>query len=241
MPTLAVIFAHPDDETFATGATLARCAAGGVRTALYVATDGDAGKSSGIAVASREELGALRRRELAAACAILGVPVVRHGGHPDGALGTVDADALIGELVDFLREQRPDVVVTFGPEGAPTGHRDHQAISRAATAAFFLAGLASAYPAQLAGGRGPHRARRLYYVSWDPPMPERNVHQAGLPIAARIDTRPWLDTKRRAFDAHRTQHMHRDQFEATLRDDEPFALASGRQPRDVVDDLFEGV
>ena len=237
MPTLAALFAHHDDETFATGATLARCAAARVPTALYVATDGDAGRSSGVAVVSREELGALRRAELAAACAVLGIGVVRHGGHPDGALAGVDPDRLTGELVDFLREHRPDVVITFGPEGAPTGHRDHVAISRAATAAFFLAGLASAYP----GARPAHRARRLYYASWDPPMPSGNVHQAGLPVAARIDARPWLDTKRRAFAAHRTQHVHREQFEATLRDDEAFALASGAQPRAVVADLFEGL
>ena len=67
MRSLVAVFAHPDDETFAIGGTLARYAGEGVRCSLYCATDGDAGRSSGIPVSSRAELGALRRRELHAA------------------------------------------------------------------------------------------------------------------------------------------------------------------------------
>ena len=66
------------------------------------------------------------------------------------ACTTPDPDIVIGEIVALLRRERPDVVITFGPEGAPTQHRDHRAISRLATAAFLLAGTASAFPEQLA-------------------------------------------------------------------------------------------
>jgi LmbE family N-acetylglucosaminyl deacetylase len=52
MRTLAAVFAHPDDETFATGGALAKYAKTGTRVALYSATDGDAGRSSGIPVGS---------------------------------------------------------------------------------------------------------------------------------------------------------------------------------------------
>ncbi|HEU4722653.1 MAG TPA: PIG-L family deacetylase, partial [Gemmatimonadaceae bacterium] len=123
MRALAAVFAHPDDETFATGGTLAKHADAGARVSLYCATDGDAGRASGIPFSSREELGRIRRAELLEACARLGVHAVEHGGHSDGALNAADPDVVIGQIVAFLRRERPQVVLTFGPEGAPTGHR----------------------------------------------------------------------------------------------------------------------
>ena len=242
--TLAAIFAHPDDETFAIGGTLARYSAAGVRCVLYCATDGDAGRSSGIAVPSREALGQLRRAELVAAARALGVAALRHGGHADGALGSVDVDQLIGEVVAFLREHRPDVVLTFGPEGAPTAHRDHRAIARAATAAFFLAGMEHAYPEQLADGRQPHRAARLYYVTWEPPPAEGIPVPRGLAPDARLPLDgALLGAKERAYAEHRTQHEFRARFEElALKPVELYHLASGTpQPQRLVDDLFAGL
>jgi len=240
---LAAVFAHPDDETFACGATLARYAAAGVRCDLLCATDGDAGKASGVSVGSREELGRLRRAELHEAARRLGVGRVHTLGLPDGALGAGDQDELVGEFVRFLRETRPQVVVTFGPEGAPNAHRDHRAISRAATAAFFLAGLPTAFAAQLDDGLAPHAPRRLYYTSWEPPTPTSAVRHHAVPLTARLDARPWNDAKRAAFELHRTQHALRDKFEAqAMADHEAYALAAGEpQPAPIVDDLFAGL
>ena len=239
--TLAAVFAHPDDETFAMGATLPRYAAVGIALHLLAATDGDGGRASGIAVGSREELGRLRRAELHEAARRLGVRTVTSLGHPDGGLPAVDADRLVGEVVRFLRAHRPEVVVTFGPEGAPNLHRDHRAISRAATAAFFLAALPTAYLEQLAEGLAPHAARRLFYDAWEPGAGALAAHS--VPVTARLDAAPWDDAKRAAFDAHRTQHEFRDRFEEiAMRDDESFALAAGvPQPRALVEDLFEGL
>ena len=207
--TLAAVFAHPDDETFAMGATLPRYAAAGVALHLLAATDGDGGRASGIAVASREELGRLRRAELHEAARRLGVRTVTSLGHPDGGLPAVDADLLVGEVVRFLRARRPDVVVTFGPEGAPNLHRDHRAISRAATAAFFLAALPTAYPEQLAEGLRPHAARRPDVVVTFGPEGAPNLHRdhraisraataafflAALPTAYPEQLAEWLAT-----------------------------------------------
>src|SRR3712207_2572578 len=132
MPSIAGVFAHPDDETFSIGGTIAKYAARGVRWDLFCATDGDAGRSSGVPVGSRAELGALRRNELIAAARLLGVrgEIVARG-YPDGGLAEVQPDQLVGDVVQFLRVARPDVVVTFGPEGAPNAHRDHREIGRA--------------------------------------------------------------------------------------------------------------
>jgi LmbE family N-acetylglucosaminyl deacetylase len=241
MRRASAIFAHPDDESFSIGGTIVKYAARGVRWDLFCATDGDAGRSSAVPVSSREELAALRRNELIAAARLLGVRgeiVARR--YPDGRLAEVDPDQLVGDIAEFLRDVRPDIVITFGPEGAPNLHRDHRAISRAATAAFHLAALPTAYPEQQ---RPTHAAGRLFYVTWPPPGPGSPYTVHGVPATARIDVRQELETKRRAFLVHATQRDLMGRFEQlALTDEEWYALAAGRpQPGEVIADLFDGV
>ena len=239
---LACVFAHPDDETFATGGTLAKLAAAKVRIDLFCATDGDAGKNSGIPVSSRIELAARRRAELAAAAQILGIASLSTPGHGDGILRDVDPDRLVGEIVFFLRRHRPDIVLTFGPEGAPTQHRDHRAISRAATAAYFLAALPTEYADQMREVQ-PHQATRLYYCAWEPPTPGSELMTLSLTATCCVDVGAFLETKRAAFLAHATQRQHEARFEELgMRPTERFALAAGApQRRFVTDDLFDGL
>jgi len=226
MERLTAVFAHPDDETFATGGTIARYASEGVHCSLYCATDGDAGRSSGIPVSSPAELGALRRAELRAACDVLGIRTLVSGGHPDGALQDVNPDVVMGEIVALLRRERPEVVITFGPEGAPTRHRDHRAISRLATAAFLLAGTTTAFPEQLADGLAPHRPRELWYSTWQQPAPGDDPSTEGQPIDITLDVTEWLAVKSAAFETHRTQHVHRANFERlAMRDREYYFVA----------------
>ena len=231
MQRLTAVFAHPDDETFATGGTIARYSAEGVHCSLYCATDGDAGRSSGIPVSSRAELGVLRRAELQAACDVLGIHALVSGGHPDGGLHDVTPDLVIGEIVALLRRERPEVVITFGPEGAPTQHRDHRAISRLATSAFLLAGTATAFPEQLADGLTPHRPAELWYSTWMKPAPGDDPATEGQPIDITVDVTDWLTVKSAAFEAHRTQHVHRANFERlAMREKEYYFVASRGRP-----------
>jgi LmbE family N-acetylglucosaminyl deacetylase len=152
----------------------------------------------------------------------------------------VEPDQLIGDIVGFLREVKPDVVITFGPEGAPNAHRDHRAISRAATAAFYLAALPTAYPEQQ---RPTHAAARLFYVTWPPPGADSPYPTYGVPATARIEVRRELETKRRAFLVHATQQTLMDRFERLgLTEAEWYALAGGRrQAQDMISDLFDGL
>jgi LmbE family N-acetylglucosaminyl deacetylase len=242
MRGLTAVFAHPDDETFAIGGTLARYSGDGVRCSLYCATDGDAGRSSGIPVSSPAELGALRREELRSASRILGIDSIEHGGHRDGALAAADPELVMEQIVRVLRRDRPAVVVTFGPEGAPTRHRDHRAISRLATAAVLLAGTSTAYTDHLAEGLSPHRADRLCYVTWPSPPPGFEPDTQGQPIGISVPVQQWLRRKQEAFEAHRTQHEHRSHFERlALTDDEHFFVAVGRPAPPGATDLFDGL
>jgi LmbE family N-acetylglucosaminyl deacetylase len=242
MRSLTALFAHPDDETFAIGGTLARYAGDGVRCSLYCATDGDAGRSSGIPVSSRAELGVIRRAELEAACAALGVSTLERGGFPDGALAAADPDRVMSDIVALLRRERPQVVLTFGPEGAPTGHLDHKAICRLATSAVLLAGTTTAFPEQLEAGLTPHRPQRLCYVTWPVPAPGEAPRKEGQPRQLCIPVAPWHPRKLDAFFAHRTQLDHEAYFRReAMPATEDYFVALGTPAPSGADDLFAGL
>jgi len=239
---IACVFAHPDDETFCVGGIIAKYADAGHRIDLFCATNGDAGKNAGVPVSSRQELAELRKAELAAAARVLGIASVETPGYGDGALGTLDPTPIIGHIVAFIRRHQPDVILTFGPEGAPTGHRDHSAISRATTAAFFLAELATQYPEQIAHGLRPHRPARLFYQSWSYPMADPRLNLEPVPPTVVIDVRAWRHRKIAAFQAHATQQLSAKAFESTLVGEERLAFAAGvPQPRAEITDLFDGL
>ncbi len=240
---LSAVYAHPDDETFSGGGTFAKYAAGGARMTLYCATDGDAGKTSSLGPMPKADLGRIRRAELCAAASALGFAFVESAGHPDGGLGGVDQQVLIGEMVRHFRRERPQVVVTFGPEGAPNTHPDHRVVSRAATAAFFLAGNASAFAEQLVGGLSIHAPARLFYVAWPAPAPDAVLKTLSVPATVRIDVRTHRTAELAAWRAHVSQHALQQRFDETAAtDDEYFALAAGvTQPAAMMDDFFAGL
>ena len=239
-PSIGCIFSHPDDETFCVGGIVAKYAAAGHEVHLWCATDGDAGKNAGVPVSSREELAALRRRELGDAARILGISSVELGGYRDGGVARADAATLVGDLVGFIRRRRPTVILTFGPEGAPTGHADHTATSRVATAAFFLSGRATSHPDQ---NLAPHRAARLYFHAWDFPLAEKRLKLESVPGTARIDVRAFKQQKSAAFAAHQTQQGSTGVFfSSAFPDVEVLAFAAGvPQPSPIVDDVFAGL
>jgi LmbE family N-acetylglucosaminyl deacetylase len=166
-PRLLAVFAHPDDETFCAGGTLAKYAAAGWELMAVSATRGQAGQIRDPLVATRRTLGQVREREFYAACEQLGVRHARVLDYMDGTLQDVDPDELAGVVVQIIRAFRPDVVITFGPDGA-YGHPDHIAIGAATTRAFELAGSPRHFPEQLVAGRRPHRPAQLYH-SYFPP------------------------------------------------------------------------
>jgi LmbE family N-acetylglucosaminyl deacetylase len=156
------IFAHPDDETFCVGGTLAKYVTGGAEAMVVSFTRGEAGQIRNAALASRRTLGDHRTAELAHACEALGVQHVRCLDFGDGKLKSVPQETLVRAAVSLIREFRPHIVFTFDETGA-YGHPDHIAVSLAATAACYAAGDPAQFPEQVAQGLLPHKPDRLYH------------------------------------------------------------------------------
>jgi LmbE family N-acetylglucosaminyl deacetylase len=150
------VFAHPDDEVFCAGGTMARAAEAGAETMIVSATRGERGQIRDAAAATRRTLGAVRERELHAAAAELGVQRVRVLAYPDGTLPD-HRSSLGAAIADIIRQFDPDTVITFGADGG-YGHPDHVAISELTTEAF---------EAQV---RDHSRGQRLYHAVF-PPRP----------------------------------------------------------------------
>jgi LmbE family N-acetylglucosaminyl deacetylase len=128
------LFAHPDDEVFCVGGTIARAAAAGAETAIVSLTRGEAGQIRDSTVATRRTLGATRAAELVGAAAALGVPTVDCLDLGDGNLARLPSGELVAQVRSALARFAPDVVVTFGDDGG-FGHPDHMASSFATLAA----------------------------------------------------------------------------------------------------------
>lgn len=165
---LLAVLAHPDDESLGFGGTLAKYAAEGVETYLITATRGERGRFGSLGKgADPVEVARAREAELRAAAAVLGIREVSILGYSDGAVDQVDATTAIRAVVSHIRRIQPDVVVTFGPEGA-YGHPDHVAISQLTTAATICAadcGYRAGDGSQQVS-LPPHRVTKLHYLAW---------------------------------------------------------------------------
>ena len=163
-PTLLAVFAHPDDEAFGTGGTLAKYAAEGFQVYLVTATRGEAGQISEANLATSANLPFVREQELRCACGAYGIHPPVFLDYVDGQLTIVHQGQAVGKLVRIIRDLRPQVLVTFGPDGI-YGHYDHIAVHRWATIAVELAADPGCFPDQLAGSCQLHRVSKLYYRS----------------------------------------------------------------------------
>jgi len=185
---LLAVHAHADDETITMGATLAQCADRGIRTAVLCCTDGQLATIYAPDMpeeSTRPRLGEIRRAELRAACAILGVDEVHFLGYRDSGMAGEESnndpasfwraplDEAIAAVVAQVRAFRPHVVVTYDANGA-YGHPDHIQTHRATVLAVEAAYLAKLYPS--AGE--PWRVSKLYYTAFPARAARRAVDLA---------------------------------------------------------------
>ena len=202
---LLLVFAHPDDESVFAAGLACHTLAGGGRVALCTATPGDRGKVGDPPICARERLGAVRQAELMAACAEIGIATVRVLGYPDRGLASAPADTIRRQLVELIRAARPQVVVTFDPNGTNL-HPDHVAISRFTSDAVAAAGDSRWFSELGAAHATPRLLWSLPVRPWELLRGTAPGLEPGVDVA--LDVSAFVARKEAALKAHRTQHQN---------------------------------
>ncbi len=173
-PCLLTVHAHPDDESEFGAGSVVRYHRAGTRTVLVCCTDGGEGRVPNPDISSvddRTDVIVMRREELRRAAAIVGYDEVVLLGYPDsGAVDRVDRpascfaelplDEEVVRVVEVIRHERPQVVVTYSDDQRAYPHPDHIRAHEVAVRAFDAAGVASAWP----HAGPPWQPSKLYYT-----------------------------------------------------------------------------
>jgi len=192
------IFAHPDDEVFRCGGTLALLANSGVQVWILCLTSGQAGSCGTPPICTPEELGEVRKQELRCSCKTLGLekPIILD--FSDGELeytSQAEMENLIQEYVERIHSQ---IIITWPLDGL-SGHPDHRTVSARTTQVF-----TRMMPVE------KEYLKSLYYLA----VPQSIAAALGMnslsalpdeTISVEMDVRTVLDRKMAAIDCHRTQ------------------------------------
>jgi len=262
------VLAHPDDESLGLGGTLARYAREGVETYVVCATRGERGRFGDAPERPAPEVvGEVREAELRAAAQVLGVRDVMLLDYMDGDLDRAEPTEAVARIAHLIRRIRPQVVVTFGPEGA-YGHPDHIAISQ-----FSGAAIAAASDPDYRGNGAPldtqpHGVAKFYYMIWPPSkwaayqaafkdlktvvdgVERRATPWPDWVLTTIVDTNPYWRIAWDAINCHRTQLTIYDKLRG-LSEDQHRVLWGSQEfyrvfsrvngGRKLETDLFEGL
>jgi mycothiol S-conjugate amidase len=232
---ILTVHAHPDDESSKGAGTIAKYAAAGAHTVLVCATDGAAGDILNPAMdldEVKDNLPAVRMKELERATEIIGYREVIHLGYKDSGMPETpanedpacfwraDLDEAIGRLVEIVRRTKPQVIVTYGDDQQGYPHPDHLRVHDISLPAFDLAGDPS-YRPDLGD---PWEPKKLYYTAWsrqrmvamhekflelgmESPFGDRFLNRPSQDerITTKIDVSEHMDVRRNALLAHATQ------------------------------------
>lgn len=257
---LLSVHAHPDDEASKGAPTVARYHAEGVRTVLVCCTGGEEGDLQNPSLREpgqpfhgltpeqeKAMLAELRPSELAASAAAIGFDETIMLGYRDSGMAEspsnenpesfhqADLDEAVGRLVEIIRHERPQVILTYGDDQSIYPHPDHLRVHDISVPAFDRAGDPDWYPE--AGT--PFQPSKLYYTTWSMSRMVA-VHEALLRlrgaspydekwldrpnqddrITTRLHVRPTLGARTAALRAHATQVDPTEAFWFGLSDDE---------------------
>lgn len=238
--TIVLFHAHPDDESIATGGTIARAAADGHRVVLVFATRGECGEVSDGFLVDGETLGQRREKETLASAEILGAARVEFlGYHDSGMIGEptnddpacfwqADIDQAAGRLAEILRDENADVLTVYDDHGG-YGHPDHIQVHRVGHRAAEMAGTPNVYEGTM---NRDHLMRMMEQAAAENPDFEGPDFDDDTPfgtpedlITTTVDVTPWIDAKRASMAAHASQ-IPDDSFFLSM-PEEAFAASFG--------------
>ena len=277
---LLSIHAHPDDEASKGAPTVAKYKTEGVRAVLVTCTGGEEGDILNPAMDRpeiRADLAAVRKRELEVASALIGYDEVvllgyRDSGMPDSeanarpdAFANAELDEAVARLVKIIRQERPQVILTYGDDQQGYPHPDHLRVHDISLPAFELSGDQS-YRPDLGE---PFTPLKMYYSVWSRARVEATHEkfvELGLEspfsddwftrpsqddrVTTSIDIGPWFDVRLEALLAHATQVDPDSAFwfglpreiARTVHPFEDYILAHSRVETSVPEtDLFAGI
>jgi LmbE family N-acetylglucosaminyl deacetylase len=241
MATLVCFHAHPDDESIATGGTMASAAAAGHRVVLVLATRGEHGEVDDGFLDEGETLAERRERETMASADVLGVAAVEFLGYTDsGMIGTpendlpgsfwsADVEEAAERLAAILRAEDAEVLTVYDSNGN-YGHPDHIQVHRVGVRAAELAGTPRVYEATVNRDEMRRGMAEMIEQGLVPPEDAPDFEEFELGVSAdvlttRIDVSAWLDRKRASMRAHASQIGEQSFFLSMP--DEAFAGAFG--------------
>jgi LmbE family N-acetylglucosaminyl deacetylase len=249
MGTLVCFHAHPDDESIATGGTLARAKSEGHRTVLVVATGGDHGEVPAD-LAPGESLVDRRRAETERSCAVLGVDRLvwlgyadsgmtgwAQNGHPE-AFHQAPLEEAAARLAAVLLEEQADVLTTYDWHGG-YGHPDHIKVHHVGHRAAEIAGTPNVFESTMnrdAMVRFFKMAKEMGVAAepegedWDPEGPADDGNPFGTPEAElthAVDIASWVAAKRASIRCHASQITDAGFF--SQMPDDVFAMVFGTE------------
>ncbi len=209
---LLLVFAHPDDETFSSGGTIAKLTSEKHTVKLITATRGEAGLPGTPPITTVDKLPGVREQELRRAAKILGISEIFFLGYIDGKLRYARNKELENKIFGIFKKEKPDVVITFDKTGG-SNHPDHKAIGRAATNVYLK------YKDTV------KKHTRLYHTA----MPRTSVKRfekqgldynafgkvrgtADKNITTFVDIEKTMDKKIKALKEHKTQNKDWERF-----------------------------
>jgi LmbE family N-acetylglucosaminyl deacetylase len=205
-----VVGAHPDDNDFGAGATLAKATRRGAKVIYLIATTGQRGSSD--EAMTPERLSGIRKKEQEEAAKVLGVREVHFLDYVDGEL--IPDLRLKEQVVIYIRRHRPEIVFTMDPsffyfkDFGFVNHSDHRAIGEATLDACYpLARDLLSFPEHVKAGLQPHKIKEILLHSF---VPENaNFY---------VDVTDTFDTKIKALSLHHSQVPNIQQLEKRMRD-----------------------
>lgn len=242
MATIVSFHAHPDDESIATGGTLARAASEGHRVVLVFGTRGECGEVAEGFLVDGEALGDRRSQEVERSAEALGAARVEFLGYRDSGMmdeptnedpdcfWQADVEEAASRLAQILSEESADVLTVYDDHGG-YGHPDHIQVHRVGHRAAEMAGTPHVYESTM---NRDHLRRVMEAAAADNPEFEGpdldDEAEFGSPesiITTTVDVTRWLAQKRASMAAHASQ-IPDDSFFLAM-PEEAFAMAFGNE------------